>query len=193
MEQELCCVIPKTHLARQLTALSCGSHRPLLLQAGPTAQLFCLPCLCPTKLNWFAGFRPNYFEALASEKRENRKNINVRSLQFEPSHWQKWFASFASNWPDNFYSGIWSHLWHFRRICLGLMMLPQVIIWLIKRGWKRIKTMEWLFCFPHITMEISYSPKPALLLKAKFVIKKIADEKCSITVWVTGICHISSV
>lgn len=32
-----------------------------------------------------------------------------------------------------------------------------------------------------------------LLLKAKFVIKKITDEKCSITAWVTVMGHISSV
>lgn len=160
----------------------------------PHGTAFLSPLPLSNKIKLICRFQAKLFWSFGKWKeRKQKKTIHVRSLQFEPSHWQKWFASFASNWPDNFYSGIWSHLWHFRRICLGLMMLPQVIIWLIKRGWKRIKTMEWLFCFPHITIETSYSPKPALLLKAKFVIKKTADAKCSITVWVTGICHISSV
>lgn len=62
---------------------------------------------------------------------------------------------------------MWSHLCHFRRICLGLMMLPQVVILFIKRSWSRIKTMEWLFCFSHIAMETSYSSKYHVVTESK--------------------------
>lgn len=138
MEQELCSVIPRTHLVRQFTALSCGSLCPLFLQASPLAQPFWLRYFCPTKLNWFADFRQNHFEALASEKRENRKKpLMWDHFSLNPHINRNALPHLPQTWPDNFYSGIWSHLWHFRRICLGFMMLPQVKIWFIKGSWKR--------------------------------------------------------
>lgn len=105
----------------------------------PPGTILLTLLLLSNKIKLICRFQAKAFWTFGKwkERKQKRNPLMGDDFGFNPYIDINALLHLPQTWPDNFYSGIWSHLWHFRKIFLGFMMLPQVKILFKKGSWKR--------------------------------------------------------